>query len=95
MLGTCGKITVSKDNTTIVDGNGNKEAIAQRVAQIKAQIAATKSEYDKESLQTYEGQSEHHFYDFGQWAALRLNLSRIGLSAGALLNITIRIRMIA
>ena len=51
MLGTCGKITVSKDNTTIVDGNGNKEAIAQRVAQIKAQIAATKSEYDKEKLQ--------------------------------------------
>ena len=40
MLGTCGKITVSKDNTTIVDGNGDKEAIAQRVAQIKAQIAA-------------------------------------------------------
>ncbi len=51
MLGTCGKITVSKDNTTIVDGNGNKEAIAQRVAQIKAQIASTKSEYDKEKLQ--------------------------------------------
>ena len=55
MLGTCGKITVSKDNTTIVDGNGNKEAIAQRVAQIKAQIkaqiAATKSEYDKEKHQ--------------------------------------------
>ena len=51
MLGTCGKITISKDNTTIVDGNGNKEAIAQRVAQIKAQIAATKSDYDKEKLQ--------------------------------------------
>ena len=51
MLGTCGKITVSKDNTTIVDGNGNKDAIAQRVAQIKAQIATTKSEYDKEKLQ--------------------------------------------
>ncbi len=51
MLGTCGKITVSKDNTTIVDGNGDKEAIAQRVAQIKAQIASTKSEYDKEKLQ--------------------------------------------
>ncbi|MBO7231452.1 MAG: chaperonin GroEL [Bacteroidaceae bacterium] len=51
MLGTCGKITVSKDNTTIVDGNGNKEAIAQRVAQIKAQIATTKSDYDKEKLQ--------------------------------------------
>ncbi len=51
MLGTCGKITVSKDNTTIVDGNGDKEAIAQRVAQIKAQIATTKSDYDKEKLQ--------------------------------------------
>ncbi|MBR4966861.1 MAG: chaperonin GroEL [Bacteroidaceae bacterium] len=51
MLGTCGKITVSKDNTTIVDGNGNKEAIEARVAQIKAQIAATKSDYDKEKLQ--------------------------------------------
>ena len=51
MLGTCGKITVSKDNTTIVDGNGDKEAIAQRVAQIKAQIAATKSDYDREKLQ--------------------------------------------
>ncbi|MBQ8335958.1 MAG: chaperonin GroEL [Bacteroidaceae bacterium] len=51
MLGTCGKITVSKDNTTIVDGNGDKEAIAARVAQIKAQIATTKSDYDKEKLQ--------------------------------------------
>ena len=51
MLGTCGKITVSKDNTTIVDGNGNKEAIEARVAQIRAQIAATKSDYDKEKLQ--------------------------------------------
>ena len=51
MLGTCGKITVSKDNTTIVDGNGNKEAIENRVAQIKAQIATTKSDYDKEKLQ--------------------------------------------
>ena len=51
MLGTCGKITVSKDNTTVVDGNGDKEAIAQRVAQIKSQIATTKSDYDKEKLQ--------------------------------------------
>ncbi|MBR5476651.1 MAG: chaperonin GroEL, partial [Bacteroidaceae bacterium] len=51
MLGTCGRITVSKDNTTIVDGNGDKEAIAQRVAQIKAQISTTKSDYDKEKLQ--------------------------------------------
>ena len=51
MLGTCGRIAVSKDNTTIVDGNGDKEAIAQRVAQIKAQILTTKSDYDKEKLQ--------------------------------------------
>ena len=51
MLGTAETITVSKDNTTIVNGAGNKEAIAARVAQIKAQIAATKSSYDKEKLQ--------------------------------------------
>ena len=51
MLGSCGKITVSKDNTTVVDGTGNKEAIEARVAQIKAQIATTKSDYDKEKLQ--------------------------------------------
>ena len=51
MLGRCDKVTVSKDNTTIVNGVGNKEAIADRVAQIKAQIAATKSDYDKEKLQ--------------------------------------------
>lgn len=51
MLGTAESITVSKDNTTIVNGAGDKEAIANRVAQIKAQIAATKSTYDKEKLQ--------------------------------------------
>ena len=51
MLGRCDKVTVSKDNTTIVNGAGNKDAIAERVAQIKAQIAATKSDYDKEKLQ--------------------------------------------
>ena len=51
MLGTAESITVSKDNTTIVNGAGDKEAIASRVAQIKAQIAATKSSYDKEKLQ--------------------------------------------
>ena len=51
MLGRCDKVTVSKDNTTIVNGAGNKEAIADRVAQIKAQIAATKSDYDREKLQ--------------------------------------------
>ena len=51
MLGRCDKVTVSKDNTTIVNGAGNKDAIADRVAQIKAQIAATKSDYDREKLQ--------------------------------------------
>ena len=51
MLGRCDKVTVSKDNTTIVNGVGSKDAIADRVAQIKAQIASTKSDYDKEKLQ--------------------------------------------
>lgn len=51
MLGTAEKITVSKDNTTIVNGAGQKEAIAQRTAQIKAQIVATTSDYDREKLQ--------------------------------------------
>jgi len=51
MLGTAETITVSKDNTTIVNGAGNKEAIDARVGQIKAQIGATKSTYDKEKLQ--------------------------------------------
>jgi chaperonin GroEL len=51
MLGTAESITVNKDNTTIVNGAGNKEAIAARVGQIKAQIVATKSTYDKEKLQ--------------------------------------------
>ena len=51
MLGTAENITVTKENTTIVNGAGDKDAIAARVAQIKAQIAATKSSYDKEKLQ--------------------------------------------
>lgn len=51
MLGSAESITVNKDNTTIVNGAGDKDAIANRVAQIKAQIAATKSTYDKEKLQ--------------------------------------------
>ena len=51
MLGTAEKVVVNKDNTTIVNGAGNKEAIAARANQIKAQIAATKSQYDKEKLQ--------------------------------------------
>ena len=51
MLGTCDKITVNKDNTTIVSGHGDSKQIADRVAQIKAQIGVTKSDYDKEKLQ--------------------------------------------
>ena len=51
MLGSCGKITVSKEVTTIVDGNGDKEAIDTRIAQIKSQIETSKSDYDKEKLQ--------------------------------------------
>ena len=50
-LGTAEKVTVNKENTTIVNGAGNKEAIAARVAQIKAQIEQTKSDYDREKLQ--------------------------------------------
>ena len=49
--GTADKVTVSKDNTTIVNGAGAKENIKERCEQIKAQIAATKSDYDKEKLQ--------------------------------------------
>ncbi len=51
MLGTCEKVTISKDNTTIVDGAGQKQAIADRVAAIKNEIANTTSSYDKEKLQ--------------------------------------------
>ena len=51
MLGSCDKVTVSKDNTTIVNGAGDKQAIADRVAMIKNEIANTTSSYDKEKLQ--------------------------------------------
>ncbi|MBF1401354.1 MAG: chaperonin GroEL [Prevotella histicola] len=51
MLGTAKKVTVSKDNTTIVDGAGSKDAIKERVAQIKNEITASTSSYDKEKLQ--------------------------------------------
>ena len=51
MLGTCDKVVISKDNTTIVNGAGQKEAIADRVAQIKKEIENTTSSYDKEKLQ--------------------------------------------
>ena len=50
MLGTAKKVTVSKDNTTIVDGGGAKENIQSRVAQIKNEIANTTSSYDKDKL---------------------------------------------
>ena len=51
MLGTCEKVTVSKDNTTIVNGAGEKQLIADRVAMIKNEMANTTSSYDKEKLQ--------------------------------------------
>jgi chaperonin GroEL len=51
MLGTAEKVTVNKENTTIVNGAGNKENISARVAQIKNQIENTKSDYDREKLQ--------------------------------------------
>lgn len=51
MLGTCGKVMITKDSTTIIDGNGNKDNISQRVSQIKNQMSHTTSDYDKEKLQ--------------------------------------------
>ncbi len=51
MLGTTEKIEIDKDNTTIINGAGSKEAIQSRIGQIKAQMEATTSDYDKEKLQ--------------------------------------------
>ncbi len=51
MLGSCEKISVDKDNTTIVNGNGDQEMITARVNQIKSQIETTTSDYDREKLQ--------------------------------------------
>ena len=51
MLGTADKVTVSKDNTTIVNGHGDKQLISERVSQIKSEIANSTSDYDKEKLQ--------------------------------------------
>lgn len=51
MLGRANKVEINKENTTIIDGAGNKDAIASRVAQIKAQIEQTTSDYDREKLQ--------------------------------------------
>ncbi|RDU61658.1 chaperonin GroEL [Helicobacter sp. MIT 14-3879] len=50
-LGQCGRISIDKDNTTIVDGKGKKDDVKSRIAQIKAQIETTTSDYDKEKLQ--------------------------------------------
>jgi len=51
MLGSCEKISIDKENTTIVNGDGEKKNIKARIAQIKAQIEASTSDYDKEKLQ--------------------------------------------
>ena len=51
MLGTAERVTIDKDNTTVVNGAGNKKDIAGRVNQIKSQIETTTSDYDKEKLQ--------------------------------------------
>jgi len=51
MLGSCKKVTITKDNTTIVDGAGEKKDIEDRCSQIKGQIAETTSDYDREKLQ--------------------------------------------
>ena len=51
MCGTCDKVNITKDNTTIVNGAGDKQLIQDRVAQIKNEIANTTSSYDKENLQ--------------------------------------------
>ena len=51
MLGTCKRVSITKDDTTVVDGAGKKKDIEARVGQIKAQIEETTSDYDKEKLQ--------------------------------------------
>lgn len=51
MLGKADKVTIDKENTTIVNGKGDKDAIADRVAQIRKQIEKTTSDYDREKLQ--------------------------------------------
>jgi chaperonin GroEL len=51
MLGTCEKVSIDKENTTIVNGSGDKANIDARVAQLKKQIESTTSDYDREKLQ--------------------------------------------
>ena len=50
MLGTANKAEITKDNTTVVDGNGDQNNIDARVSQIKAQIEETDSDFDREKL---------------------------------------------
>src|SRR5699024_9611164 len=50
-LGTASKVVIDKDNTVIVEGGGNKEAIENRVSLIRSQIAETTSDFDREKLQ--------------------------------------------
>ena len=65
MLGTADKVTLNKENTTIVDGAGKKEAIAARVAQIRASIEKATSDYDKEKAAGASGQA-------GRWCGCPL-----------------------
>ena len=51
MLGSCEKIVTDKDNTTIINGEGDSDSIKARVNQIKSQIESTTSDYDREKLQ--------------------------------------------
>ncbi|RLA74820.1 MAG: chaperonin GroEL [Epsilonproteobacteria bacterium] len=51
MLGTCGKVVVDKDDTTIIDGSGNQKNVNSRINQIKNEIESTTSDYDKEKAQ--------------------------------------------
>ena len=57
MLGTADKVTINKEHTTIVNGGGDKEAIATRIVQIRKQIEASTSDYDKEKLAGASGQT--------------------------------------
>ena len=50
-LGTAKRVTMNKDNATVIDGSGDQDAIAARVNQVRAQIEETSSDYDKEKLQ--------------------------------------------
>ena len=68
MLGSADKVIVTKENTTVVDGVGNKEAIANRVAQIRKQMEISTSDYDKEKLYyNMVGAKADWLYELPQW----------------------------